>query len=274
MDEVHYYCSPETFLSLVKNSELWLTSLLQSNDHSEGIWIFDKMYFAALTGGGFHDHGFHSRLKVAAANFLQRYKPLGICFSDERDVLSQWRAYATDGAGFSVSFWLDGIEKIAETEIFERKLQFNKVEYFGDDLRALAGRVDMICDAFRPYLEIDNGNPYGFEIFIQGLSDQQMDEIMRALSLACSIKNPAFAEELESRLFLVANPRTLSAAEFRSSGGVLSPFLRIEFPKYIVNRVTLGPNNPNTKEDIQDLLTSYGFDCLVEKSEASYRSGR
>ena len=36
---LYHYCSNDTFLSILRNSELWLSELTLSNDSMEGIWV-------------------------------------------------------------------------------------------------------------------------------------------------------------------------------------------------------------------------------------------
>ena len=51
----------------------------------------------------------------AAVGVVLRYNvALGTCFSEERDLLSQWRGYANDGAGFSVTFDKEKLDRYCE----------------------------------------------------------------------------------------------------------------------------------------------------------------
>ncbi|MFV1878164.1 DUF2971 domain-containing protein [Nioella sp.] len=72
---------------------------------------------------------------------------LGVCFSEERDLLSQWRGYAADGAGFSISFYREALEHIAKGHP-ESKLELTKIAYGDQDQDEINAIVRVLHDAF------------------------------------------------------------------------------------------------------------------------------
>lgn len=103
VEYIYHYCSPSTFLSIIKHKELWLTSLTQSNDSAEGDWMLEawlKSFDRNCSSQKMRARG--ARLLVNSTR--RDLSVLGTCFSEEGDLLSQWRGYAADGAGFSIAF--------------------------------------------------------------------------------------------------------------------------------------------------------------------------
>ncbi len=75
---------------------------------------------------------------------------LGVCFSEERDLLSQWRGYADNGSGFSITFDKGKLEKAIRKN--KETLDLIQISYV--DTYEHAERVSEICrglyDAFGP----------------------------------------------------------------------------------------------------------------------------
>ncbi|MEF3048752.1 DUF2971 domain-containing protein [Pseudotabrizicola sp. L79] len=142
-EELTYYCGEHVFLSFLKSKQLWLTSLSQSNDAAEGHWmrhywldLFKREQRLERQGAALcMDTASHDRLA------------LGVCFSEERDLLSQWRGYAADGAGFSITFYREALEAVAN-EHPASKLQLTKIAYGYQDFEEINAIVRVLHDAF------------------------------------------------------------------------------------------------------------------------------
>ena len=97
-----HYCSNAAMISIISNKEIWATELALSNDLLEGKWIREA----------FSDYCKDEGISASDQNELLRHLDVviamagyaGFCMSEEGDLLSQWRAYAENGAGVSVGF--------------------------------------------------------------------------------------------------------------------------------------------------------------------------
>lgn len=108
-DTLYHYCSSATLLSILKGV-FWLTDLKQSNDSAEGLHA-DEMYRYAMT---FPLSNFiHPAEKLFRQYFIsgliETRAVLGMCFSNSRDLLSQWRGYGDDGRGACIAFKREGL---------------------------------------------------------------------------------------------------------------------------------------------------------------------
>jgi len=109
-EPLYHYCSNEAFCSILKSKSLWLSSLSLSNDKIEGQWFY-KIFTKALKKAG-HDEQVGQKLKTRSEQ--ARVDMFGLCLSEDKDLLSQWRGYAAGGAGVSIGFnrsFLQSIKK-------------------------------------------------------------------------------------------------------------------------------------------------------------------
>ena len=107
---IYHYCGVDGFLGIVRNRELWLTHCRFMNDYAEHIGMLTQAheYLQGLTLYGPQDE-FRNALEHLSG--LVQQSPYLACFSSEGDLLSQWRAYANDGAGFAIGFSKDAIKR-------------------------------------------------------------------------------------------------------------------------------------------------------------------
>ena len=107
MDQILYhYCGLDAFLSIIKNSTLWLSDIRKSNDYLECVYCRDKINEKirgfleddkeALEAWDF-GYNINSDLSMDMISYVA-------CFSENKDQLSQWRGYADNGAGIAVGF--------------------------------------------------------------------------------------------------------------------------------------------------------------------------
>jgi hypothetical protein len=122
---LNYYCSNSTFLSILKNSELWLTALSLSNDRMEGVWALEQ-YLNLFRGERANKR---RAAQMVIEPFLHGREALVVCFSEKEDLLSQWRGYADDGAGMCISFSKEKLEKVVQECKPNGDIRLVKVKY-------------------------------------------------------------------------------------------------------------------------------------------------
>lgn len=270
IDEVHHYCSPPVFLSLIRNKELWLTSLTLSNDHSEGTWMLNN-WLEKFSHRIVKERLQRSGAKIAVEDVLRQNVALGTCFSEERDLLSQWRGYAQDGAGFSVSFDKQKLEQFARDFEGVSLLNFKKISYGNQDWEEVNDVIKALHGAFgEDAAKYEEGNGIGtMSLSFTPEKHQRQKEIAGDLF---AIKNGAFKEEKEWRLFLFDSIDNIKNIEFRESRGLLSPFVRIKVPPDSIVGVTVGPTNPTPVSMVEAMLKKNEVEGPVSRSHASYRT--
>ncbi len=235
-DEIFQYCSISTFKSMIEKKELWLTHYAAMNDAKECQILNDRLHSWRKDMGDGLDEGDWKR-------FLREYMKKAFkeiylsCFSLERDLLSQWRAYADDGRGFSVGFkWKDLKAEPYKLPLKDKRGQEARTIWpvvYNEKTQDGAIRKLLTPDKIRAAVE----EPGAFyDLFIQ----------LRCLSLI--YKNKGFTEEKEVRVILTpakkGKKRLLNNQDhpwYRVSASSLSPYYVLTFEPATITRLTLGP---------------------------------
>lgn len=118
-------------------------------------------------------------------DFLSNSRKFISCFSEEPDILSQWRAYADDGAGFSVGFSVDQLEAVKAIPEMNHARSIDTV-YLIKVLYSQNKQHELITKCIQ---RANGASVVG-----------SFDGIDTLSNLAIALKNPCFAEEKEWRL--------------------------------------------------------------------------
>ena len=202
---------------------------------------------------------------------------LATCFSQNGDTLSQWRAYAGDGYGYSIGF---DAKDVVQLQVRPLRILYNEkrqIKEFAAILRAI--------------YEVENQ---------EGNLDKYGANFLEAcVALAfdfAAIKNPAFSEEKEIRIIHVLNfiksnqflklvdvggtafgsPILGQEVNFRMAGSLPVPYIDIDFTNIgkvnPIKKVILGPKNDSNLSAVSVFLETLNIGNVeLEKSSASYR---
>jgi hypothetical protein len=198
---------------------------------------------------------------------------LGVCFSEERDLLSQWRGYAADGAGFAITFYREALERVAKDHP-ESKLELTKIAYGEQDFDKINAIVRVLHEAFgedaKLYSESNGTGNIALDFGPNGEKHLKYEEAARSLFTA---KNGAFREEKEWRLFTYGNLSSIGGVKLRGTGKAISPYIPITIPEEAVSQVTLGPTNQTPRHVLEFALKHNGLsEVSIRASHASYQA--
>jgi len=262
-------------ISIFQSKEIWLSNSRKMNDYHETTWI-EQFIDNKLNEIDPKKYGEFIRL------FVQNYKlnasvPYIACFSEDGDVLSQWRAYSEDGSGVAIGFDIEklGIEnKLPITGATSQiSTGFSKVIY---DIEAQKNIVNQIFDHWLDKINL-------------GTTDTTASiEVMGQLKMYASIfKNPSFKEEKECRLIHTPlildnneNETTLmgqmSDVYFRENKRDIVSYFKWSFEKEfsssIIPKIIVGPKCRLEKYDFNMYLSVNGLQKTeVSPSSSSYR---
>ncbi|WP_435257542.1 DUF2971 domain-containing protein [Thioclava sp. FR2] len=200
---------------------------------------------------------------------------LGVCFSEERDLLSQWRGYADDGAGFSITFRKEVLDTLARNHEVN-KLSLTKIAYGYQDHKEIKEVIKVLYDAFGEdagrYSE--NGSTGIGNISVNfGPNGEKHEKYENAARALFTVKNGAFREEKEWRLFTYGDLDSLQGVKLKGTGKAIRPYIPIAIPENAVSTVTLGPTNQTPRHILKFALKNNGFyDVSVRTSSASYQA--
>lgn len=267
---LYHYCSIEAFTSIMKSKSVMLSDITKSNDSTELISLLIEMKKQYVNESD----------KASLDEIIDGIKTVAICWafclSEDGDLLSQWRGYGADGAGFSIGFDENTINKNLQKKSDSLGIELIKMDYTFD------------------FSQLHNMEPD--------------ESILFALCKSFKIKNSAFAEEREHRIAATSTMDTFFKQEIENNltfskkddNGLFALTLNdinnsqilkfgyksnmtsyIELPfDYIgnpVREIIIGPKNKLSVADVKAFLVSEGFlkslfdnSIVVKKSTIPY----
>lgn len=270
-DLIYHYCDSNAFFAICTNRKLWMNDLHSMNDFMELHW-----------GYSIWEQSANTRIEKYGKEFLDEIDEvihfsgfqgllLANCFSTDKDVLSQWRAYADDGKGYVISFnakELLGLPIRALQVLYDKEQQIKEATATIDALYQLKQEDS---NEFKTFC-----NVFGYDL--------------------SAFKNPAFIEEKEIRLihlldFKKSNDfmklvdkggiyfgedRKGEEIKFRIKQDIPTPYIELDFSNNNkinpIKEVVIGPKNEVMKTAIRIFLETIGIEKVeINKSNASYR---
>jgi Protein of unknown function (DUF2971) len=281
-----HYCSNATLVSILEKKEIWAAQLALSNDAMEGKWI--REVFIRYCKDKQVSDSDQNRLLEHLDFVISMAGYAGFCMSEEGDLLSQWRAYADNGAGASIGFGHQYFEELGNTKR-DRNDEFSahltKVEY------DLENQKKLIAEHSDEILKLVEDGALRTPTLLDSQEDtQKWQQNFRQMGLRFmffffflfELKNPAFAEEREWRIIshIIHTKRDATLAqlakmEFKPLKDRIVPFVKIPLEPLStpsVKEIILGPRNATPERIVEAILLKYGWsDVTVRKSKASYR---
>ena len=274
---VYHYCSVDTFLKIIQNKSLRLSDIGKSNDYSELIYIENMIReeFEKIINTIVLDNEERRKLlyleEFSRNTMLDSINLYAVCFSEEKDLLSQWRGYADGGSGIAIGFSKDILEMVNEGPY---GLAFKQVCYAEKEQRKFARKeVQVILKTTqRKNLFGSFGEVYENDI----------------RNIGC-MKQPGFSEEKEWRLCIGMSPAPrigrkgifknfiLSEVKVQCIRGQIVSYFDLSFEKIcndFIKEIIIGPSSKVTESDIYTSLMINGFDANnihITKSEITYR---
>lgn len=282
---LYHYCGIDTFLSLVRGKEIWLSSLSLSNDFKEGRLVSEAiMRLAKINNLSEREQ---QRLADSLKSFEVWLHGLGFCLSEKGDLLSQWRGYADDAFGVSIGFNREFLEKFAvSNNLYFKQIAYEQFQH--DDLLnpIFSQLIDSITsgaflipgsvtyryspDSVKPTENSDLKSTQAKDSLSKFMTD-----LLKLIPNLFQLKGRAFSEELEWRLISLFGYHSSEKCLFRMSKNRIIPYQKFKMEEYlcpIIHEVVLGPKQETPTEVVQTMLAQAGFsNVTVRKSDATYR---
>ena len=270
-DLIYHYCDSNAFFAICINRKLWMNDLHSMDDFMELHWGYSIWEQSANTriekyGKEFldeideviHFSGFQSLL-------------LANCFSTDKDVLSQWRAYADDGKGYVIGFnakELLGLPIRALQVLYDKEQQIKEATATIDALYQLkqedSNEFKTFCNVFGYDLSAFK-NP----AFIE-------EKEIRLIHLLDFKKNNDFMKLVDKGGIYFGEDRKGEEIKFRIKQDIPTPYIELDFSNNNkinpIKEVVIGPKNEVMKTAIRIFLETIGIEKIeINKSNASYR---
>lgn len=282
INQIYHYTSLNTINEILKSNSLRACDLRRLNDKKEHkIWfeVFDQVVSKFLSKKDFDSY--NEFLKMITSK-IEDYKKIDCyvtCFSLERDLLSQWRAYGDDGQGICIGFdktellndmYLNNDPK-NEFKLLNGFLEYN-YEVIHNDLYDIIQLL--IRDFLSSSLELE-------EYFNRVDKNEFFKNKCRSIYTRMQdLKDGSFYEEKEYRMFYQIRrfkpDKTINTFERNKR---LIPYVSLDFgEKNIpIKEIIIGPalsDKEEVKENISEVLIHYGYDPKTIKitiSDLPYR---
>ena len=264
---LYHYCGLDAFLSIIKNSTLWLSDIRKSNDYLECVYCRDKINEKirgfleddkeALEAWDF-GYNINSDLSMDMISYVA-------CFSENKDQLSQWRGYADNGAGIAVGFSRESFADLKEAA--PSHISFRKVIYDEKEQEKFIERIA------RESIKAMETKPVA----------QVAAELNQNYRLQFPVlKNASFEEEAEWRIIFndsfskrkrhVGKNILFSGIRYTVREKRLVSYIEMDFSKLKYNAIKeiwIGPKAEVEIQDILHLLDVYGYYDDVENYNES-----
>lgn len=235
-----HYTTQEGLLGIINTKSLWITSVRHLSDSTEFAYTVELVR-EKLNRKLRAEHGPFNDYYGSILGKLDVLKDMTLfvgSFSEQGDLLSQWRAYTSNGIGFSIGFEYDYLKRLAE----KQQLRIIRCVY---EESKHADIVEKLINLGTINVK-DGESQAGEVVFFTGL-----------YQVAPALKHPSFSEEREWRIVSnVAWPNT-APPRFRPGKSMLIPYrefnLAAESQRMWVSKIFVGPT-PHMPAAVSSLL--------------------
>jgi hypothetical protein len=254
-----HYTSLEGLLGILssKTPSIWATNILYLSDASELNYALRLLkeqirnFQKGLGNALMPEYMFFQRLMefIEEEDFIPTGR-LGyyICsFSQEEDLLSQWRGYCPKGIGVSLGFKFSKLKECSRSSGFLIKRCVYKENKQLEQLRKL------IIRTYNQIKIIDTNEKE---------RKLRLDFILKFIKLAPTFKHPKFEAEREWRIIAGLKSDATKLIKFRPVQSMIAPYIEIPLPRdgdnLYINKIVIGPTHERklSKASIEYLLRS------------------
>lgn len=206
-----HYTSQQGLMGIARNQVLWASKAHYLSDESEIRYGLDLLEgeIRQLKNLKQKDKNVITSLQA----LLQHERDMNIfvaSFSEDGDLLSQWRAYCPDMGGYSIGFTYDHLKP----HLQRQNLHLKQCIYDEDDQK----------QKVKKFLELCTNHAR-----LEELKWNTGDLAREFLYIVMRLKDPSFKEEREWRIFTDTRIEyTHTQVDFREGKSTITPFFKIE----------------------------------------------
>ena len=268
-----HYTTQNGLLGIIESKSLWLSDNQYMNDMTEYNHTIDLVKDELKKRGYEKFRKFLDTIDSGFDTLLENIKekhPIYVCsFSENGNLLSQWRGYCSNGGGYSIGFDKAHIVKLRKKY---KKFNFVRCVY----------KKKIQKEIIRKYLKDSVSIFQKFNI--SNCSDANLTRkfinnfFKMLLTIIPMLKDSSFHEEREWRIvsnFIKIKP---SQKKFREGKFAIVPYVEFKLAnkreKLNISKIIVGPN-PHIElslKSVKSILSAQNVNCaFVERSRIPYR---
>jgi hypothetical protein len=232
-----HYTSQSGLIEIISSETLWATNIKFLNDEQEfqhALELIRGLIPKSKITPDHRDHAVYSQFIEQIEkelNSLDRYVTESIytfSFSQEIDLLSQWRGYCSDNNGFCLVFDI------------EKTFEHVKEKHPNVHLMECVYETNVKEKKIKEVL-----NNYWSQFFSASTKEKKkniIDQLAKDVTLLASyFKHPSFSEEKEKRIVVILEFPAHSGLQFRTGRFSLIPFISLPVPRLCIKKICIGP---------------------------------
>ncbi len=249
---LYHYTSQQGLIGIVMSKKLWATNIMYMNNSTELLYAIElakESVKATLVGLSGEESRFLEKFENDLITLPEQDRQgVYVCsFSEESDLLSQWRGYCSEGNGFSLGF---NFNSILSDTILRQHCKLIQCNYNPKKQREMIDNyIEESLMQFRAYFRKRK---------VIELSLHNIMTLYKFFEIASGIKHPAFEEEREWRLVFGPTPITFEEIKIRHGKMTIIPYLEIELTEddrpLELEEIYLWPDNQLTRYSLEGLL--------------------
>jgi len=268
---IYHYCDGNAFISICTNKKLWFNDIFSMNDYMEMHWGYSIWEKAAGLRIEKYGKKFLDEIdEIIHFSGLQGLL-LAVCFSREKDLLSQWRSYANNGEGYVIGFnakELLGLPIRALNILYKEEEQIKEsiatIDWLHEIKQTDNAEFKILCGVFA----------YDISAFKNPSFEEEKE--VRLIHLLNLIKSNNFLKLKDEGGVYFGEERIGEKVKFRIIKEIPSPYIELDFSNNgIINpikEIVIGPRNNVLPTAISIFLETIGLGKVkIIKSKASYR---
>lgn len=249
-EKLYHYTSLNTFISMIKNREIWMSSTGSMNDRKETSYFIEMMERELSTYGR---SDFFERVHT---QIPLNYK-YAFCLSTEEDDASQWERYGDSAMGVCLAF---KVEELYKCLYGYHDIMFNEVFYTDSVVDELYFRI------VKNYFKTGKIDVYSSE-----------EELIKQLIYAGNLhKHKSFKNEHEIRITTLDNKNQYGTEyALKEIGSVVKKvfILRPDIMGHskgtcfdnLIDEVIIGPRSQQNKSILEQFIFANGLQNIANK---------
>lgn len=271
-----HYTSIPGLIGIIRDNSLWATNIRFLNDEQEfkhALDLVKNLIPNSRITKEQPDNALHKQFIEGIQKELKSldsYKSdsvFTLSFSEETDLLSQWRGYCVANTGYCIEFDAEQILQSAEKDYKEARLL--------ECIYAPQEKDNKIKELLNKYWRIYDSSDN------DGARKKIFEELAKEILLLASyFKHPSFSEEKEHRIVIVVEYEAMEKVLFREGRSSLIPYISISNAREAIKNIVVGPtsNKKLSERSLEMLLEkSFGYPSFlssieIHHSETPYRT--